>query len=191
MAARRAVLPVQDFSHGDDFVGVDLDDHGVHSGALHGHLSPPACPRRLHSTEGRSDDCRRLAGGVRHCPAVPAAHQNVLLPGRPEATRTSSKRLAHLQHSDVLAVAHALLLSGEFTTSNRLCADCAMLNLRQKTGVLTSWVYCTCIWCIYSRKFMKRTKKNKRKPEKFFKNSATVLTYIQSVVLKTSTSYMF
>jgi len=114
VAAWRAVLSVQDFSDRNDFIGVNPDHHSIYRGALYRHLSPAASPCRVHATPGRSDHRRRLADGLRHRPALPVTHQNVLLPGRSDAARTSSQRLAYLQHSDTLAVAHVLLLSGEF-----------------------------------------------------------------------------
>ena len=113
MAAGRAVLPVQDVPHGDDVVGVDLDHHSVHGRALCGHLSPAARARRLHAAARRQDHRRRLGGRLRHRAAVPAPHQDVLLRRRPDATSTSARRVAHLQHSDALAGAHAILLPGE------------------------------------------------------------------------------
>lgn len=40
---RRVVLSLQDFSDGNDVIGVGVDDNGVHGGALRRYLSPVAC----------------------------------------------------------------------------------------------------------------------------------------------------
>ena len=112
MALRRAVLFVQNFSDGDDFIGFDPDDYGVHGGALYCDLSPAASPRHVNAVSRGADDRRCLVGGLRHYPAVPASHKNLLLPEQPHTTGTASQRFADVQHSDALAAAHALLLSG-------------------------------------------------------------------------------
>ena len=90
VAPWRAVLSVEDFSDGDDVVRVDPYHHGVHGGAVRGNLSPAARPRHVDAAAGRAHNRRRLAGGLRHRPALPASHQNVLLHVRSRATGTSA-----------------------------------------------------------------------------------------------------
>jgi len=117
LALWRVVLLVQNFPDRNDVVRIDPNHNSVHCGTLYGYLPPTASTCCIAASAGDTNNRRSLVGSVRHVPTVPTSHQNVLLPGRSHATRTSSYWFTYLQYSDALAVANALLLPGKYFIS--------------------------------------------------------------------------